>query len=57
MLSTLLLVLLLILVIAVVVIAFTLWSIMTAFSTLSGAVELMAKVALFTVNRVKRLKL
>jgi len=57
MLSTILIVLLLILVIAVVIIAFALWSIMTAFSTLSGAVELMAKVTLFTVNRVKRLKL
>ena len=52
--TTVLLVLLIILVIAVVVIAFTLWGIMTAFQTLSGALDLMAKVALFSVNRLKR---
>jgi hypothetical protein len=57
MLSTLLLVLLIILVITAVIIAFCLWGIMQAVSTLSGAVELMAKVALFSVNRLKRLKL
>ncbi len=57
MLSTLLLVLLIILVITAVIIAFCLWGIMQAVSTLSGAVELIAKVAVFSVNRLKRLKL
>ena len=57
MLSTILIVLLIILVIAVVVIAFCLWGIMRAFSSLAGAVELLAKVAVFSVNRLKRLKL
>jgi hypothetical protein len=52
----LLLVLLIILVITAVIVAFTLWGIMTAFQTLSGAVDLLAKVAVFSVNRLKRLQ-